>query len=100
MEDFPNMSIKLKRFSSGLYYLSGLDDEVANQRILDQLEGNPCVSALMVSQILNVSSVLAQEQFLRIIYRLLSLENIGLLCRDESICGINFYPNKFKDVVI
>lgn len=47
------------------------------------------LSAVEVSQELGISVVLATEQ-------LHGIEKLGLACRDDSVTGLVFYPNLFK----
>lgn len=53
-----------------------------------QLEENGFLTPVKLSQIANVSVLLARE-------RLYTTERLGLACRDESIEGLAFYPNLF-----
>lgn len=48
------------------------------------------LSVEQLAQILNISLLLAQE-------RLLTAERSGKICRDESIEGLKFYPNRFLE---
>ena len=47
------------------------------------------INADLVAKAFNVSLVVAKEQ-------LLTTEQLGVLCRDEGIEGLFFFPNKFK----
>lgn len=55
---------------------------------LFQLEDNGFLTPVKLSQLANVSVLLARE-------RLYTTERLGLACRDESIEGLAFYPNRF-----
>ena len=55
-----------------------------------------------LSHVVNVSAVLAKERYVGIVHtnihytaRLLLTEQAGRVCRDESIQGLRFFPNKF-----
>lgn len=48
------------------------------------------IIAEQLAQELGISVILAKE-------RLLTTEHYGLICRDESIEGLRFYPNLFLD---
>lgn len=50
------------------------------------------MSAEELARILNISLLLAQE-------RLLTAERTGKVCRDESIEGLKFFPNRFLENV-
>ena len=51
-------------------------------------EAGPGVSAHFIALLHGISVSLARQ-------RLLSAESAGLLCRDESIQGLFFFPNTF-----
>ena len=50
------------------------------------------LSAEELSRYAGISVVLARE-------RLLAAEAVGAACRDDSVEGLRFYPNKFLEVV-
>lgn len=52
------------------------------------MEKSESLSVEELAQILSISLLLAQE-------RLLTAERAGRICRDESIEGLRFYPNRF-----
>lgn len=53
-----------------------------------QLDENGSLTPEKLSQLANVSVLLARE-------RLFATERLGMACRDESIEGLAFYPNMF-----
>lgn len=82
--------LKLRVFDSGVIVLqlSEQNDSavVADTEAAIKLHGS--LSALELSQSLGISVLLAKE-------RLLTTENVGKACRDESVEGLRFYPNLF-----
>ncbi|XP_072941968.1 vacuolar protein-sorting-associated protein 36 [Epargyreus clarus] len=82
--------MSLRKFPSGACVLqlnSHRDEEVA-KTTSGLLEENGSLTPVKLSQIGNVSVLLARE-------RLFTTERLGLACRDESIEGLAFYPNLF-----
>lgn len=82
--------MSLRKFPSGACVLqlnSHRDEEVARSTI-QLIEENGSLTPVKLSQIANVSVLLARE-------RLFTTERLGLACRDESIEGLAFYPNMF-----
>ncbi|XP_068627837.1 vacuolar protein-sorting-associated protein 36 [Battus philenor] len=80
----------LRKFPSGACVLqlnSQRDEEVA-KNTSQLLEDNGSLTPVKLSQLANVSVLLAREQ-------LFTTERLGLACRDESIEGLSFYPNMF-----
>uniref|UniRef100_A0A2H1VZU7 Vacuolar protein-sorting-associated protein 36 n=1 Tax=Spodoptera frugiperda TaxID=7108 RepID=A0A2H1VZU7_SPOFR len=80
----------LRKFPSGACVLqlnSQRDEEVA-KTTCELLEENGYLTPVKLSQIANVSVLLARE-------RLFTTERLGMACRDESIEGLAFYPNLF-----
>ena len=105
-----NLGVSLKVFpSSGVKVLqldSCRDEQVVSQRIMDIFRtttstrrrtdgelGQVGIYATDVSEELNLSLVIAKEQ-------LLIAENLELICRDESVFGVRFYPNLFNNFII
>ncbi|CAH2062899.1 unnamed protein product, partial [Iphiclides podalirius] len=80
--------MSLRKFPSGACVLqlnSQRDEEIA--KVTSQLiEENGSLTPVKLSQLANVSILLARE-------RLFTTERLGLACRDESIEGLAFYPN-------
>ncbi|XP_013175132.1 PREDICTED: vacuolar protein-sorting-associated protein 36 [Papilio xuthus] len=82
--------MSLRKFPSGACVLqlnSQRDEEVAKSTS-QLLEENGTLTPVKLSQLANVSVLLARE-------RLFTTERLGLACRDESIEGLAFYPNLF-----
>ena len=104
-----NLGVSLKVFpSSGVKVLqldSCSDEQVVSQRIMDIFRkrrergeqegvlGQVGIYATDVSEELNLSLVIAKEQ-------LFIAENLELICRDESVFGVRFYPNLFKTYIL
>ncbi|XP_018494900.1 vacuolar protein-sorting-associated protein 36 [Galendromus occidentalis] len=82
--------VKLYTFASGLrvVQLSSLDEVAWMDKIVSLLEETGCLGAEQLATRLKTSAVLALE-------RLLQVEADSRACRDESINGLVFYPNKF-----
>lgn len=82
--------IKLVKFTSGLtvVQLSSLDEAAWTKRISKLIEEAGCLSAEQLAIQLKTSAVLALE-------RLLQVEASSEACRDESVNGLVFYPNRF-----
>lgn len=82
--------MSLRKFPSGACVLqlnSHRDEEVA-KTTSELLEENGSLTPVKLSQIANMSVLLARE-------RLFTTERLGMACRDESIEGLAFYPNLF-----
>uniref|UniRef100_A0A182MM37 Vacuolar protein-sorting-associated protein 36 n=1 Tax=Anopheles culicifacies TaxID=139723 RepID=A0A182MM37_9DIPT len=82
--------IKLREFPSGamVLQLESHDDVLVSERTVQLVEQNVSMSADELARLECISLLLARE-------RLLTAEGFGQLCRDESIEGLRFYPNKF-----
>ncbi|KAL4714403.1 hypothetical protein ACJJTC_017698 [Scirpophaga incertulas] len=88
----PNVQAEmfLRKLPSGAWVLQSnthSDDEMA-KKVLKLLEEHKVLTPMKMSQVAPSSILLASE-------RLLITENMGLVCRDESIEGLAFYPNLF-----
>lgn len=85
-----NGPIKLRTFPSGAMVLQTEthDDEKIFEEICKELEECTSISSEELAQKTNISLMLSME-------RLLSAERAGKVCRDESIEGLRFYPNRF-----
>ncbi|KAL6041296.1 Vacuolar protein-sorting-associated protein 36 [Balamuthia mandrillaris] len=85
-----SLPIRLHKFESGVLVVQSLSyrEEQVAQRIAAFVERQGKCSALDVAKEMSLSLPLATQQ-------LLSTEQRGLLCRDESIEGLFFYPNFF-----
>ncbi|OQR73320.1 vacuolar protein-sorting-associated protein 36-like [Tropilaelaps mercedesae] len=84
--------IKLATFSSGLrvVQLSSLDETVWKEKIVSLIKEAGCLSAEQLAIRLKTSAVLALE-------RLLQVEDCDRACRDDSVDGLVFYPNRFLE---
>lgn len=60
--------------------------------IFTQIKEQGPLTAQELSRFVGVSIMLANE-------RLLVTEGAGAICRDDSVEGLRFYPNKFLEVV-
>lgn len=82
--------IKLRQFPSGamVLQLENHDDESVAQETAEYTERCTSISADELARVVGISLLLANE-------RLLTAERLGKLCRDESIEGLRFYPNRF-----
>ncbi len=85
-----NIGLKLVKYESGLKVLQcdSYNSNAMSNQILDLIEKSGSVSAHDLAISANVSIALARQ-------RLIDCENAGIICRDESIEGLRFYPNKF-----
>ncbi|XP_022663718.1 vacuolar protein-sorting-associated protein 36-like [Varroa jacobsoni] len=84
--------IKLTTFTSGLrvVQLSSLDESAWKDKIVSLIEEAGSLSAEELATCLKTSAVLALE-------RLLQVEGCNRACRDESVNGLVFYPNRFLE---
>ncbi|XP_015776109.1 PREDICTED: vacuolar protein-sorting-associated protein 36-like [Acropora digitifera] len=87
-----NIPLRLRRFESGVLVIQALthsDEEVIRntKQILDEKES---VTAEELAHLSNISVMLARE-------RLLVTEQAGKACRDDSVEGLRFYPNRFLE---
>jgi len=85
--------VKLKKFDSGMLALQSslCDESIVLKQTVEALQTNGSLSAQELSTSIGVPVILAKEY-------LLSSEKIGKSCRDESIEGLRFYPNKFLNI--
>ncbi|QQP49197.1 Vacuolar protein-sorting-associated protein 36 [Caligus rogercresseyi] len=89
MMEAAEVPLRLKKFDSGLSVLVFNDKpEESDKETLELVQKESCLSAEDLSRIISLSVVLSRE-------KLLSAERTGLLCRDDSVEGLKFYPNKF-----
>ena len=90
------LGMRLRRFPSGVSVVEAQDfsEQQVSERLraLAEAEADGSLTALDVATHLRVSLTLAQE-FLR------TAEARGQLCRDESVQGTLFWPNRFPDFV-
>jgi len=84
------LPMSLQKFESGVLVLrtSNHSEEEVKQNLMNQLESVGSFTPEEMSTSLGMSVILAKE-------RLLSAEGEGLLCRDDSVEGLRFYPNRF-----
>ena len=85
-----SLPMSLHTFDSGVMVLmtSNHSEEEVKQNLMNQLESVGSFTPEEMSTNLGLSVILAKE-------RLLSAEVDGLLCRDDSVEGLRFYPNRF-----
>jgi len=85
-----NLPMSLHTFDSGVMVLrtSNHSEEEVKQNLMNQVESVGSFTPEEMSTSLGVSVILAKE-------RLLAAESEGLLCRDDSVEGLRFYPNRF-----
>ncbi|CAH8532097.1 unnamed protein product [Schistosoma turkestanicum] len=86
-----NLPIKLKAYGNGLLVLQlASEDEMETLKSTAELvEKRISLSADELARTLNLPPFLAKA-------RLLAVEEIGLICRDDSEAGLRFYPNYFQ----
>ncbi|XP_063922885.1 vacuolar protein-sorting-associated protein 36 [Zophobas morio] len=84
------LPLKLFEFSSGVrvLQLSTLDSESVAEATAILLDDKGSLSSEELAQALGISFTIAKE-------RLLTAEKCGKSCRDDSIEGLRFYPNRF-----
>jgi len=85
-----NLPMSLHTFDSGVLVLrtSNHSEEEVKQNLMNQLESVGSFTPEEMSTSLGLSVILAKE-------RLLTVESEGLVCRDDSVEGLRFYPNRF-----
>jgi ESCRT-II complex subunit VPS36 len=94
------LGMQLRTFPSGVKVIqldSSLDDQEFQSNVLIYLESdeeylNQGASPTMIAKHLNISLLLVREQ-------LLEAERKGILCRDESLEGLMYFPNRFRQLV-
>jgi ESCRT-II complex subunit VPS36 len=94
-----NVGISIKKFPSGvcMLRLDSINEESMCQNLLKLATSSSAeivregIQAAIVAQHFNLSMVLAQEF-------LLIAEKESYLCRDDSIGGLSYFPNKFNDI--
>uniref|UniRef100_A0A5S6QX50 Vacuolar protein-sorting-associated protein 36 n=1 Tax=Trichuris muris TaxID=70415 RepID=A0A5S6QX50_TRIMR len=84
------LPIRMVQFRSGVLVLvtDQFDSEGRDNIILDIIATKGCSNAEELSSLMQIPVLLTME-------RLLAAEDRGLLCRDETLEGLSFYPNKF-----
>lgn len=86
-----DLSFRLRSFQSGVKVLEpkSVTDEFIAEKITNLLKSRTGgISALEFAFQSKISVIVAQEQ-------LLLVERMGLLCRDDSVESLKFYPNLF-----
>lgn len=85
MEDGP---IKMRKLPSGaiVLQLDSHSDAIQSSETYQTVNTSEMVTVEEFAKLRNISLLLAKE-------RLLAAERLGLLCRDESLGGLRFYPN-------
>ncbi|XP_055856158.1 vacuolar protein-sorting-associated protein 36 [Episyrphus balteatus] len=80
--------IKLRQFPSGAQVLQmeSQDDAIVARDTAEKVEAATSLAIEELSKDMKISLLLAKE-------KLLVAERMGLICRDESIEGLRFYPN-------
>eukprot|EP00274_Cyanoptyche_gloeocystis_P001623 CAMPEP_0196663288 /NCGR_PEP_ID=MMETSP1086-20130531/52215_1 /TAXON_ID=77921 /ORGANISM="Cyanoptyche gloeocystis , Strain SAG4.97" /LENGTH=390 /DNA_ID=CAMNT_0041999037 /DNA_START=30 /DNA_END=1202 /DNA_ORIENTATION=+ len=86
----PSLSLRLRRFDSGVLVVHSLNrtDEQVAQDMRRLVDSKGPLGALDVAMQCSIALALALEQ-------LLTAERLGLLCRDETVEGLRFFPNAF-----
>lgn len=84
------LPMKLHKFDSGVMVLrlDSYDTAKEAKKIGEMLQEKGSLTADELSVLTKVTLVIAKE-------RLLNLEKKGIACRDDSIEGLRFYPNRF-----
>jgi len=88
-----NLPVRLRKFDSGVLVIQSVShsEEEMIQKTYSQVEEAGSLSSEELSQLLNMALTLARE-------RLLLAEQAGKVCRDDSLEGLRFYPNKFVEI--
>jgi ESCRT-II complex subunit VPS36 len=89
--DSLGLSFRLRKYESGVKVLEPktLTDEFIADGIIALLKDHDKgLSALQLAFLTKISIIVAQEH-------LLLVERMGLVCRDDSIESLQFYPNLF-----
>ncbi|GFN75050.1 vacuolar protein-sorting-associated protein 36 [Plakobranchus ocellatus] len=88
--EFLRLPIKLRTFDSGVSVLQAQsqNEEELITETSDMVQKQGHLTSEQLAQLLGLSVVLAKE-------RLLMAEKMGGVCRDETVEGLNFYPNRF-----
>ncbi|KAJ8027994.1 Vacuolar protein-sorting-associated protein 36 [Holothuria leucospilota] len=87
------LPLRLRMFNTGVVVLESIskgEDDKVNQAA-DLLNEKESLTADELAQVLGISVLLARG-------RLLAAEENGKACRDESVEGLRFYPNKFLEM--
>lgn len=84
------LPLRLRVFESGVLVVQSLShsEEAIVEESQKLVKEHKCLTAEELSKLVGVSIMLAKE-------RLLITEKAGLICRDDTIEGLTFYPNLF-----
>lgn len=85
-----NLPIKVHKFDSGVVVLrlESYDSASEARKVAKLLEEKGSITADELSVLSKATLIIAKE-------RLLYLEKEGIACRDDSVEGLRFYPNRF-----
>ncbi|CAF0947341.1 unnamed protein product [Rotaria sordida] len=85
-----NLPVRLRVLSSGTksFELTNRNEKKDLQEIANLAESSISMSADQLANLIGIPVIVARE-------RLIAAETYGLLCRDDSIEGLRFYPNQF-----
>ena len=92
MDKIPSLQLKLRVFPSGLKVVQSheYDEDEVGRKLQDLATTHVCLTALDVSRLLKMTTMLANEA-------LLAAERQGFLCRDVTLETIRFYKNRFPE---
>lgn len=85
--------VRLRTFDSSgtmVLQLATHDDAVVAAEVLELVRREQSLSIEQLARVQGISVMLAQV-------RLLATEQLALVCRDESMEGLRFYPNRFVE---
>lgn len=90
LQNMPELQLKLVQYQSGLLVVQKQtsDDVDIIDKTVELVEQIECLTPIELATRQSISVQLARQ-------RLCEAESLGKLCRDESIEGLKFYPNKF-----
>lgn len=91
LQELPELQLKLVKYKSGLLVVQNQscdNEELLNKTLQYVEQAETGLTPLQLSARISVSVQLAR-------HRLDEAESAGLLCRDESLEGLKYYPNKF-----
>lgn len=85
-----NMPMSLRSFSSGVKVIQdkNFSDKAMAEKILELAETHKYITVSLLAQVEDMSTTLANEC-------LLTSESQGVLCRDDTVESLSFYPNIF-----
>lgn len=86
------LPMRLRRFASNVMAIqtAAQTDEALAADVLALLQRAQHVTAAQLAQLKDISVTLAQQH-------LLAAEALGVVCRDDTIEGLLFYPNRFRE---